>query len=180
MLDKALLEQQLSQLPLYTYGFVDTQTLEFSERVRYICRNDCSMYGKSWACPPGVGTVAQCREKCLCYGQCLIICTITEVENISDLQETLATRAAHEALTDQVAQLMRRQGTEPYVLSTEACAICKTCAILEGKPCRFPERMHPCVESQGINIIPTLEDMGIPFLYGENVVTWVSLLLFRQ
>ena len=38
--------------------------------------------------------------------------------------------------------------------------------------------MHPCVESQGINIIPTLEANGLEFQYGSNVVTWVSLLLF--
>lgn len=39
--------------------------------------------------------------------------------------------------------------------------------------------MHPCVESQGINIIPTLEENGLEFQYGQNVVTWVSLLLFE-
>jgi hypothetical protein len=38
--------------------------------------------------------------------------------------------------------------------------------------------MHPCVESHGINIIPTLEELGQTFQYGDNVVTWVSLLFF--
>ena len=32
--------------------------------------------------------------------------------------------------------------------------------------------------NQGINIIPTLERCGIEFQYGDNVVTWISLLLF--
>lgn len=180
MLDRELLEAQLSQLPLYIYGFVDPGDLEFSDRVRWICEHECSMYGKSWACPPGVGSVECCRAKCLSYDRCLMVSTITEVADISDLQATLATRTDHEALTDHVAALMRQQGVEPYILSTEACAICEKCAILEGKPCRFPEKMHPCVESQGINVIPVLENMGMPFLYGENVVTWVSLLLFRE
>ena len=40
--------------------------------------------------------------------------------------------------------------------------------------------MHPCVESQGINVIPVLEQNGLEFQYGENVVTWISMLLFRQ
>lgn len=180
MLDKPWLEAQLAELPLYIYGFIDPKKLEFSDRVRWICEHECTMYGKSWACPPGVGTVAQCRARCLDHDQCLLISTVTEVADIADLQETLATRPAHEALTDQVAALMRRGGVEPYILSTEACAICEKCAILEEKPCRFPEKMHPCVESQGINVIPVLEEMGLPFQYGENVVTWVSLLLFRE
>ncbi len=174
------LEAQLAELPLYVYAWVDPKGLDFSDRVRWICEHECTMYGKSWACPPGVGTVAECKAKCLSYPKCLMISTITEVADIADLQGTLATRADHEALTDQVAALMRSQGVEPYVLSTEACAVCPSCAILEGKPCRFPEKMHPCVESQGINIIPTLEENGLEFQYGENVVTWVSLLLYQD
>lgn len=178
-MDKEKIEEKLAELPLYLYAWIDPGTLEFSDRVRWICQHECSMYGKSWACPPGVGTVAECREKCLRYNGCLLISSLTEVADISDLEATLATREAHEALTDQVGEILRQAGTEPYILSTEACAICPKCAILEGKPCRFPEKMHPCVESQGINIIPTLEAQGLAFQYGENVVTWVSLLLFR-
>ena len=174
------LEDRLAELPLYIYAWVDPAGLEFSDRVRWICEHECAMYGKSWACPPGVGTVESCKKKCLGYNKCLMISSITEVADIADLEGTLATRAAHETLTDQVADLLRQQGVEPYVLSTEACAICPRCAILDGKPCRFPEKMHPCVESQGINIIPTLEENGLEFQYGENVVTWVSLLLYRE
>lgn len=177
-MNKELLEQELSKLPLYIYAWIDPVELEFSDRVRWICEHECTMYGKSWACPPGVGTVAQCRAKCGGYANCLMISTITEVRDISDLQATLDTRGDHEAVTDQVAALLRAQGVSPYVLSTEACAICPRCAILDGQPCRFPEKMHPCVESQGINIIPALEKCGLEFQYGQNVVTWVSLLLY--
>jgi hypothetical protein len=38
--------------------------------------------------------------------------------------------------------------------------------------------MHPCVESHGINILPLIEELGLCFQYGENVVTWFSLLLY--
>ena len=84
-----------------------------------------------------------------------------------------------EAVTNQVGELLKEQGIEPYILSTEACAICERCAILDGKPCRFPEKMHPCVESHGINVIPTLESCGLEFQYGDNIVTWFSLLFFN-
>lgn len=174
------LEEKLSELPLYVYAWIDPMGLEFNDRVRWICQHECTMYGQSWACPPGVGSVESCKEKCLSYSKCLMISTITEVADIADLQGTLATRTDHEAITDQVAALMAEQGVKPYVLSTEACAICPRCAILDGESCRFPEKMHPCVESQGINIIPTLEKNGLEFQYGENVVTWVSLLLYNE
>ena len=177
-MDREKLEAQLSQLPLYTYFYADPRTFEFSERIRWICENECPMYGKTWACPPGVGEVESCRQKCQSYVNCLMIGTIAEVSDITNIDETLATRPDHEAVTNQIRDLFREQGVEPYVLSTEACAICENCAYLEGKPCRFPDRMHPCVESHGINLIPTLEENGIEFQFGGNVVTWVSLLFY--
>ena len=178
MMNMTLLEEQLAELPLFGYYSIDPRELEFSDRIRWICEHECPMCGRTWACPPAVGTVQQCREKVLSYENCLMIATIVEVYDITDINETLATRPEHEEITNQVRDLMRQQGVDPYVLSTEACAICERCAILDGQPCRYPERMHPCVESQGINVIPTLEGCGLEFQYGANVVTWISLLLF--
>ena len=178
MMDKALLESQLAEFPLFAYGFIDPKELDFTERVRYICSTECPMHGKTWACPPAVGTVAECKRKCLDYQECLMIATITEVSDIANIEEALATRGDHEAITTDVAALMEAQGIMPYILSTEACALCERCAWLDGQPCRFPKKMHPCVESHGINVIPALEMVGVPFISGENLVTWVSLLFF--
>ena len=180
MLNRELLENQLAEFPLFAYGFVDPKSLDFTQRVRYICQSECPMFGKSWACPPAVGSVEACKEKCVAFIDCLMIATITEVSDIANLEETLATRGAHECLTNEIADLLRQQGVKPYILSTEACAECERCAYLDGQPCRFPERMHPCVESHGINVVPAMEEIGIPFISGENLVTWVSLLLFTE
>ncbi len=177
-MNQALLEQQLAQLPLYAYCFFDPRELEFSDRIRWICQHECPMYCKSWACPPGVGEVSHCQNVCLGYGTCLMIASTTEVADISDINETLATRPAHEQLTNQVLALLRQAGAAPYVLSTESCAVCQRCAYLDGQPCRYPERMHPCVESHGINVVPILEKCGLEFQFGQNVVTWVSLLFY--
>ena len=180
MMDKTILEAGLSQLPLYTYDFIDPAKLEFSDRIRWICQYECPMYGKSWACPPAVGTVPECEGKCRRYKHCLMISTICEVSDIANIDETLATRPEHEAVTNQVRDLFRALDVEPYVLSTEACAECERCAYLDGQPCRFSDRMHPCVESHGINILSLLEELGLSFQYGENVVTWFSLLFYND
>jgi predicted metal-binding protein len=180
MLNRELLENQLAEYPLFAYGFLDPKTLDFTQRVRYICQSECPMFGKSWACPPAVGTVEDCQKKCFAFSDCLMIATITEVADIADIEDSLSTRGEHERLTNEIADLLRRQGIAPYILSTEACAECERCAYLDGLPCRFPERMHPCVESHGINVVPAMEELGIPFISGENLVTWVSLLLFTD
>jgi len=179
-MDRARLEEQLTQLPLYVYLYIDPKGLEFSDRIRYICSTECPMYNKTWACPPGTGEVSECEKKCLGYTSCLLVGTITETEDISNMENTLATRPEHEAITNQIREFFREQGVEPYILSTEACSICERCAYLDGEPCRMPERMHPCVESHGINLIPTLEENGLDFYYSTDVITWYSLLFFSE
>lgn len=177
-MNRELLEQRMAELPLYIYDFIDPSELEFSERIRWICETECPMHGKSWACPPGTGSVELCKKHCRSFENCLLISSIVEVNDIANMEETLATRGDHENLTNQVRDLMREQGVDPFVLSSEACALCERCAYLDGEPCRFPERMHPCVESQGINVLPVLESRGLEFQFGANVVTWISLLFY--
>ena len=177
-MNQELLEEKLAELPLYIYDFLDSKELEFSDRIRWMCEHECPMYGKSWACPPGVGSGESCRGKCRSFENCLMISTITEVADITDINETLATRPEHEKLTNQVRDIMRELGVNPYILSTEACAVCERCAILDGLPCRLPGKMHPCVESHGINVVPILESRGLEVPVGANVVTWISLLFY--
>ena len=179
MMDLELLEAQLAELPLYGYFHIDPKSLEFSDRIRWICEHECPMHSRTWACPPGVGSVTHCRAKCLSYENCLMVATIVEVSDIANIEEALATRPGHEEITNQVRDLMRAQDVDPYILSTEACAICERCAWLDGQPCRYPDRMHPCVESHGINLVPVLEENGMEFQFGSNVVTWVSLLFYN-
>ena len=179
MIDLTQLDARLSELPLYVYFHTDPQALEFSQRIRWICENECPRCGQSWACPPGTGTVEQCKDRCLQYQNCLVVGTITESDDISDIQATLSTRHAHEAVTNQVRQILRELGVEPYILSTDSCAICEHCTYPEGKPCRHTDTMHPCIESHGINLIPVLEENGLEFQYGDNIITWYSLLFYN-
>jgi len=177
-MDNSALEQRLSGLPLLGWALTEPDKLEFTWRVRWVCEHECPMYNKTWACPPAVGTVEECRRRCEQYENCLIISTAAEVEDIGNMAEGLATRPGHEAVTDQVRDILTELGAEPLVLSTQACAICERCAWLDGQSCRFPEKMHPCVESFGINLIPTLENLGLEYEFGRRVITWFSLLFF--
>ena len=106
----AAMEEKLAQFPLFSYHFFDPRELEFTQRIRHICRQECPMYGKSWACPPAVGDVETCRDKCLQYSQCLIIVTMTEVSDIANVPEALATRPEHEAITNQIRDLFLEEG----------------------------------------------------------------------
>lgn len=177
-MDKRWLEEKLSEYPLYYYGFIRTDELLFSEKVRYICETECMMYNTNWACPPAVGTVEECKKRIMRFDEGLIISTVTEVDDIANLEETLATRAPHEAMTREILNLVKQKSTETLTLSTESCVHCKKCAYPDC-PCRFPEKMFPCVESHGILVTDLAEKHGIDFLAGGNIVTWFSLIFFK-
>ena len=177
-MDREKLEAQLSELPLYQYAFIKTEDLVFSDRIRWICEHECPMYNTTWACPPAVGSVEECRARCMAFEDGLLIATITEVSDIANIDETLATRAPHEEITRQVLALVKEQSRETMVLSTEACAVCEKCAWPDA-PCRFREKMFPCVESHGIVVTDLAEKSGIDFYAEGNLVTWFSLILYR-
>lgn len=178
MLNRELLEQQLCELPLFQYAFLKTADLVFTERVRTICEVECPMYNTNWACPPAVGTVEECKARCMRYQDALMISTVTEVSDIVDIDRTLRTRAPHEAITREVTALVRRQCADTLTLSTESCVHCAHCTW-PNAPCRFPEKMYPCVESYGILATDIAEKCGMDFFNG-NIVTWFSLILYKD
>ena len=177
-MNREILEAQLMELPLYQYVFVKAQDLVFSDRIRWICEHECPMYNKTWACPPAVGSVEECRARCLEFEDVLVIATITEVSDIANIDETLSTRGPHEEITREVREMVAQQAAETMVLSTEACAVCEECAWPNG-PCRFRDKMFPCVESHGIVVTDIAEKAGIDFLAEGNLVTWFPLIFYR-
>ena len=177
-MDREWLEARLAEFPLYEYAFISTEELVFADRVRWICEHECPMYNTTWACPPAVGTIDECRQKVLAYKEGLMIATITEVSDIANIGETLSTRADHEKITREVLQLVKSQSSETLTLSTEACAHCAKCSYPDA-PCRHPDRMFPCVESYCILVTELAEKHGIDFLAGTNLVTWFSLIFYK-
>ena len=178
-MNRAAVEAQLAELPLAEYVWFETAELEFSERIRTVCRENCPRYNKTWACPPAVGSVEACRARCLSYPQGLLITSLTEVADIADTEAALATRGPHEELTRQVSAILRAQGAEVYGLSTESCAICAHCAWPDG-PCRHPDRAHASLETYGIFVAKLAEQCGMQYINGQNTVTYFGAVLFSE
>ncbi len=173
------IEEKLSGLPVVQYAWLAGGEIPFSERVRSICREECPRYGSSWACPPGVGTVEECRIVCESYDGALVFTTIAEVQDIENMEETLATRKEHEEVTRGIRHILQQYTGQTLALSGDSCAICGKCAYPD-EPCRHPGEMIPCVEGYGI-VVPLLaEQAGIEFMNGSNVVTWFGMVFFTE
>ena len=177
-MDRPALEARLAQLPIAQYAFFRPQDLPFSGRVRTVCEAECPRYGKSWSCPPAVGSVEACKARCLACDEGLVIVTLAEVADPADMAQGLATLPAHEAVTRKVAALLESQGGSVLTLGARSCAACKECTY-PAASCRRPEQMFPCVEGFGIVVSALAERCSIEADYGNNVLPWFSVFLIR-
>lgn len=173
------IEEIITRYPICQYGFLKTAQLIFSENVRYICKKECDRYDKSWSCPPAVGTVEECREKCLRYSHVLVFTTLAEVADSAMLAETLATRKGHEEVTRAICKELSAYKEDFIALSSESCELCETCSW-PSAPCRFPDQMLPCIESYGILVTDSAALCDIDFFYDSTTVTWFGMIFFHR
>lgn len=175
---KNKIESIISDFPIIQYAFCNTNELTFSEKVRSICKTECERYGKSWSCPPGVGTVKECRQKCLSFDHVLLYTTQAEVSDSAVFSEALSSRSFHEEITRNIIQELKKEGISCFALSGDSCQICETCAY--PQPCRHPEIAIPCIESYGILVVNLTEKYKIDFYTDSHTVTWFGLIFYCE
>ena len=173
---RSAIESVACEYPIYQFEFFKTEDMIFSENVRYICRTECPMYGKSWSCPPACGTLEECEAACRRFENGLIFSSVAEVNDAANLEETLPTRAAH---TEILREIVKRgfSDREKLVLSCESCSLCADCTCPDGA-CRFPEKMLPCIEGYGIIVTALAENLGMDFCISNDTVLWFGIILF--
>lgn len=175
----AEIEDFITQFPLYQYAFVLPEDVLFDEKTRQYCKQECSRFGSSWSCPPAVGKISQCRDRCMEYTDVLFFSSVTEVSDIADPAVQAETRATHEKMTEIIEEYMQDSGLLIYTLSSGACAICSKCGFPKEK-CRHPMDMHPCIESHGIVAADLAEFCNMDYYMGENLLLWYTLIFYRQ
>lgn len=178
--DLELLLEKCRSAGIHECAVISPDEIEFSEEVRKICAdNQCGQYGKTWACPPGVGSVEECRKKCREYEHTLIFTTKSKLEDSYDYDGMIEGKRFHEEISDRVREIFIKEYPDILMLSSEGCQNCKTCTY-PNTPCRFPDRMYPSVESYGIYVHKEAMAGGIRYINGENTVTYFSNLFFGR
>lgn len=175
---ESIILQEKENLNIHEYAFIKSDQVIFSDEVRSLCENNaCGMYGKSWACPPAVGSVEYCKTKCSEFENAFVFTSLANLEDMYDVDEWLEARIIHEAITEKVVQIFRSEFKKILTLSAEGCTICKTCTYPE-KPCRLPERMFPATEGFGILVTQQAKICGIKYNNGLNTITYFSTIFF--
>lgn len=175
---KEIIENMILEYPIYEYAFLETEQLPFSDKVWYICESsNCERYGKSWACPPLLGSIQEGIETCQKYQHGFIFSTIHEVTDAYNRLVCFEAKREHERLTREMLGKFRKQFCDMYPLSS-GCSICDECAC-PNEPCRHPEEQLCSTESHGIVIMQAVEELGLSSEYTGTLVTYFSLFLYN-
>lgn len=154
------------------------------ERVRLKCQIPiCDSYGKNLMCPPYLPSVMDFRDALARYEKALLVQLSVPFHKKSKgrTKEVFdPARVLHE-LINLGERLCFEAG---YRFATGliggCCRLCEVCIIMEPEGhCRHPFRARPSMEAMGIDVIGTLENVGLPLLRFpvQDKVTWTGLIL---
>lgn len=162
------------------FGLICTGEIKTYSEIRDICSgNSCGNYGKTWACPPGSGTLEECREKLLEYKNAVVFSGKYDLEDCYDFNGMMQGHASFKKLCDIIHKRVSALGQRHLLLSNEGCTRCEKCTYPD-KPCRMPEWLFPSVEGYGINVSELAADAKIAYNNGVNTVTYLGVLLFEE
>ena len=153
------------QCGLTEAAFFDPRTVSVEDAaiLRQGCEaNSCGKYGKNWSCPPGIGAVEEVAAKVKHWHHGMVMQFLTDAIDTTLQPEVFkeVTAAFHLMIRKVYNKVLAEQG-DAYLLGRGACAVCKDCTYPEH-PCRYPEKMVPCISSHGINVYRLWDGTGYP------------------
>ena len=159
-------------------GFVRIENLKYYPEVRTICEgNACRSYASTWACPPAVGTLDECRERVNRYGKMLLFSKAYPLEDSFDFEGMTRGMRDFKQAVDRFQTDLENVLSDFLLLSNEGCGRCAKCTYPDA-PCRFPRLLHHSLEGYGFIVNELAREAGIRYNNGKNTVTYFGALLF--
>ena len=160
-------------------GYVAIENLKYYQEIRKLCeKNTCRNYATSWACPPAVGTIAECKARVNQYDKMLLFSQVYEIEDSFDFEGMVDGLHDFKQRVDRFQQNLGNALSEYLILSNEGCGRCAKCTYPDA-PCRFPQFLHHSLEGYGFIVNELAKEAGIRYNNGSNTVTYFGALLFN-
>ena len=158
---------------------LDANAIELKQEVRDMCAaNSCGQYGRRWSCPPGCGTLDECRELLKGYTRGILVQSVGELEDNFDIETMMETEAAHKERFYNLRKALLERGVEALAVGAGCCTVCPECTYPDA-PCRFPEEKMSSMEALGMLVLEVCKANDMRYFYGENTIAYTSCFLFR-
>ncbi len=158
-------------------GDLDVDTITLCQEARDACAaNKCQMYAKRWSCPPGCGTLEECREKLHRYKKGLIVQTTGILEDSLDFEAIMDIKANDQAAFDKFVTIAHEKYPGCLIMGDVNCKSCIECTYPD-KPCRFPNEMISKMSAYGMIVSDVCAKNNISYYYGPGTLTFVGCIL---
>lgn len=156
---------------------LECTTIKLRTEVRDMCAA-CHMYDKNWACPPGCGSLDECRVRVGQYKSGLLVQMTAELEDAMDGETMMETEAEHRENFKEFRMYLQELYPDMLALGAGCCSVCKKCSYPDS-PCRFPEKAISSMESYGMLITQVCQDNNLPYYYGDLTITYTGCYLLE-
>lgn len=156
---------------------MDTGDLVFVPSFRPLCQeNLCGKYGANYACPPDCGTVEEMKERILQWPRALVLQTLWDIDDPLDESQTKPAKGQHNRMT---RLLIDRAGQPGLMVGAGGCSLCSPCALVEGEPCRFPDKRYSCMSAYCIFVQEMAASCGMEYDCGTGITAFFSMFCFN-
>lgn len=176
-------EQEMIQLAIRE-GFsnaaiVSTEEIVFDPSFRpYCAENLCGQYGANYSCPPDCGSPEEMKQRILAHKSALVLQTIWQVADYSDMPAIKHAKRGHNASELRVVKQMRENGHDGIIVGASGCALCSPCAQQEGKPCNYPDLKYSCMSAYCIFVKKLADRCAMEYDCGEGLLALFGLYAF--
>ena len=160
-------------------AIADTAQIVFDPSFRPYCEeNLCGQYGANYSCPPGCGSPEEMKQRVLAHKKALVLQTIWEVSDYSDMTVIKPAKTAHNQAEIRLVKRLRAEGRDGFIVGASGCALCAPCAQINGEPCRFPEYQYSCMSAYCIFVRKLANACGMEYDCGEGLLAFFGMYVF--
>ncbi len=159
-------------------GPMDVSTVRLHREVREMCEaNTCHQYGKTWCCPPGLGSLEECEKRVKACRTGLLVQTVGRLEDAFDYDSMVSAEQRHKKAFDALCAALRPEHPDLLALGAGACTRCEVCTYPDA-PCRYPGLACPSMEAFGMLVTEVCRQNDMSYYYGPNTIAYTSCILF--
>ena len=160
-------------------GRLNMETLIFREEVRDMCSADkCRQYGRSWRCPPAIGTIEDSFGMIKDYKSGIIVETVGTLEDEFDFETMEKTGKRHGDAFISLMSEIKKIYPDALGMGAGTCGRCEKCTYPDA-PCRFPDSSYSSMEAYGLWVSSVCSGSGMPYNNGKGTITYVSCVLLK-
>lgn len=163
---------------IYQKVHIAADEIPFTSKAASYCKaNLCGRYGKSWSCPPAVGTYEELKKKALTYKNAFIFTNKGIIDDFSDTAATDKLRKETLDILFDICEKLKSNNIPHLALGCGSCSYCKECTYPVA-PCRFPEKVIPPIEAYGVDVAHLCKKTGLTYFAEKNEVIFFCMVLY--